>query len=58
MLVVATADRGLCGGFNSTIARGTRKRRIEELQAAGKQVKLLLHRTQGPGSCSGANMVI
>ncbi len=40
LLVVATADRGLCGGFNSSIARGA-KRQIEELQEAGKQVKLL-----------------
>lgn len=40
LLVVATADRGLCGGFNSTIARGA-KRQIEALQEAGKQVKLL-----------------
>jgi F-type H+-transporting ATPase subunit gamma len=40
LLVVATADRGLCGGFNSTIARGA-KRQIEALQEDGKQVKLL-----------------
>jgi F-type H+-transporting ATPase subunit gamma len=40
LLVVATADRGLCGGFNSSIARGAR-RRIRELQEQGKQVKLM-----------------
>jgi ATP synthase F1 gamma subunit len=40
LLVVATADRGLCGGFNSSIARGTR-RRVHALQQDGKQVKLL-----------------
>ena len=40
LLVVATADRGLCGGFNSSIARGAR-RRIRELQEEGKQVKLM-----------------
>jgi F-type H+-transporting ATPase subunit gamma len=40
LLVVATADRGLCGGFNSSIARGAR-RRIRELQEQGKQAKLL-----------------
>ena len=40
MLVVATADRGLCGGFNSSIARGAR-RHIRELQEEGKQAKLL-----------------
>ncbi|MGI9494189.1 MAG: F0F1 ATP synthase subunit gamma [Geminicoccaceae bacterium] len=40
LLIVATADRGLCGGFNSSIVRGTR-RKIAELQESGKQVKLL-----------------
>ena len=30
LLIVATADRGLCGGFNSSIVRGAR-RRIQEL---------------------------
>ena len=40
LLVVATADRGLCGGFNSSIARGARNR-IRELRGAGKQVKVL-----------------
>ena len=30
LLIVATADRGLCGGFNSTIIRGAR-RRIQDL---------------------------
>ena len=40
LLIVATADRGLCGGFNSSIVRGAR-RRIAELTAEGKQVKLI-----------------
>ena len=40
LLIVATADRGLAGGFNATIARGAR-RRIAELQAEGKEVKLI-----------------
>jgi F-type H+-transporting ATPase subunit gamma len=40
LLVVATADRGLCGGFNSSIARGAR-RRVRELQEQGKQIKLM-----------------
>jgi F-type H+-transporting ATPase subunit gamma len=40
LLVVATADRGLCGGFNSSIARGARNR-IRELREAGKQAKIL-----------------
>lgn len=41
MVVVITADRGLCGGFNSQLVRMARKR-IAELQAEGKKVRLLL----------------
>ena len=40
LVIVATADRGLCGGFNSTIVREA-KRMIRELQAEGKTVKIL-----------------
>ncbi|MEQ9814496.1 MAG: F0F1 ATP synthase subunit gamma [Azospirillaceae bacterium] len=40
LLVVMTADRGLCGGFNASIVRETR-RRVRELRDQGKQVKLL-----------------
>jgi F-type H+-transporting ATPase subunit gamma len=40
LLVVATADRGLCGGFNASIVRGARMR-IRELREAGKEVKIL-----------------
>lgn len=40
MIVVATADRGLCGGFNSSIVRAAR-RRITELERDGKTVKIL-----------------
>jgi F-type H+-transporting ATPase subunit gamma len=40
LLLVATADRGLCGGFNSSIVRGAR-RRIAEIEGAGKQVRLI-----------------
>jgi F-type H+-transporting ATPase subunit gamma len=40
LLVVMTSERGLCGGFNSTIVRLARAR-IVDLQAAGKQVKIL-----------------
>jgi F-type H+-transporting ATPase subunit gamma len=40
LLVVCTADRGLCGGFNSNIARFA-KATIEELKAQGKQVSVL-----------------
>jgi F-type H+-transporting ATPase subunit gamma len=39
LLVVMTSDRGLCGAFNSSITRAT-KRKITELRAAGKTVKL------------------
>jgi F-type H+-transporting ATPase subunit gamma len=41
LLVVATSDRGLAGGFNSSILREAR-RRIRELEAAGKKVLLLI----------------
>ncbi|MEO0831442.1 MAG: F0F1 ATP synthase subunit gamma [Pseudomonadota bacterium] len=40
MLVVMTAERGLCGGFNSSIAK-LAKTKAEELIAAGKTVKIL-----------------
>jgi F-type H+-transporting ATPase subunit gamma len=40
LVVVATADRGLCGGFNSTIVREAR-RTIRALLAEGKTVKIL-----------------
>ena len=40
LLVVATADRGLCGGFNTNIVREVR-RRITALKGDGKTVKLL-----------------
>ncbi|HGG04316.1 MAG TPA: F0F1 ATP synthase subunit gamma [Aliiroseovarius sp.] len=40
LLVVMTSERGLCGGFNSTIVRMARAK-IVELEAAGKTVKIL-----------------
>jgi F-type H+-transporting ATPase subunit gamma len=40
LLIVATSDRGLAGGFNATILREAR-RRIRQLEAAGKTVKIL-----------------
>ncbi|TWT15797.1 F0F1 ATP synthase subunit gamma [Reyranella sp. CPCC 100927] len=40
LLIVATADRGLCGGFNSSIVREAR-RSVRALQAEGKTVKIL-----------------
>ena len=39
LLVVMTADRGLCGGFNSSIVRATR-RRVVDLKQQGKSVKI------------------
>ncbi len=40
LLVVATAERGLCGAFNSSIVRLARER-IAHLQGQGKTVKIL-----------------
>lgn len=40
LLVVCTADRGLCGGFNSSIARKARDH-VRHLQADGKTVKII-----------------
>lgn len=40
LLIVATADRGLCGGFNGNIARAAREE-IVALKRAGKAVKIL-----------------
>jgi F-type H+-transporting ATPase subunit gamma len=40
LLIVATSERGLCGGFNSSIVRLARTR-IRELQGQGKTVKIL-----------------
>lgn len=39
LLVVATADRGLCGGFNTNIVRRAREE-IVALEATGKTVKI------------------
>ena len=40
LIVVATADRGLCGAFNSSIVRGAR-RHISDLLGRGKTVKIM-----------------
>jgi len=40
LLIVATAERGLCGGFNASIARLAREH-ARALKAEGKSVKLL-----------------
>lgn len=39
LLIVCTADRGLCGAFNTNIVR-LAKQKIEELLSAGKTVKV------------------
>ena len=39
LLVVFSADRGLCGGFNGSITRNVRKE-VYNLQKEGKNVKL------------------
>jgi F-type H+-transporting ATPase subunit gamma len=40
LLVVMTAERGLCGGFNGNIAKLARAK-VNELRTAGKTVKIL-----------------
>ncbi len=40
LLVVLTADRGLCGGFNANLIRRVRQR-IRELEKDGKTVRLI-----------------
>ncbi|MSO64546.1 MAG: F0F1 ATP synthase subunit gamma [Alphaproteobacteria bacterium] len=40
LVVVATAERGLCGAFNSSIARAAR-RHVQHLILEGKKVKIL-----------------
>ncbi|NOR63632.1 MAG: F0F1 ATP synthase subunit gamma [Rhodobacteraceae bacterium] len=40
LLIVATSERGLCGGFNSSIAKMARAH-ANELKAAGKTVKMI-----------------
>lgn len=40
LLVVMTAERGLCGGFNANISKKA-KAKAAELEAAGKTVKIL-----------------
>jgi len=39
MLIVATSDRGLCGGFNSSIIKGARLK-IRQLAAEGKKIRI------------------
>ena len=41
LLVVISADRGLCGGFNGSIIR-TARREVEALESAGKSVEVMM----------------
>jgi F-type H+-transporting ATPase subunit gamma len=41
LLIVATAERGLCGGFNSSIARMV-KEKARQLMSDGKEIKLFM----------------
>ena len=41
LLVVVSADRGLCGGFNGGIIR-TARREVEALESAGKSVEVMM----------------
>ena len=41
LLVVVSADRGLCGGFNGSIIRATRKE-VNSRKSQGKNVKLIM----------------
>ena len=59
LVVAITADRGLCGGFNGSIVRNT-TRKINDLQAEGKQVKLLCVGRKGHDALSNefSNQII
>jgi F-type H+-transporting ATPase subunit gamma len=46
--VVVTADRGLCGGYNTTVIR-TAEREMERLRAEGKQTRLVTIGKRGTG---------
>ena len=48
LIVVMSTDRGLCGGFNTNIARWTR-RHLRAVISEGKQVKLLIVGRKGLG---------
>ncbi len=48
LVVILTSDRGLCGGFNSQICRHGQKK-IDELKAAGKNVRLWCYGKKGLG---------
>ncbi len=52
LLIVATADRGLCGGFNSSIARAARDK-ARALMAEGKAVKIICVGRKGRDALKG-----
>lgn len=52
LLVVVTADRGLCGGFNSNLARAA-KLKVLELQGEGKDVSLVCVGRKGRDALRG-----
>lgn len=52
LLIVVTADRGLSGAFNSSVVRAAKKR-IRELQATGKSVKIYCVGRKGRDWLSG-----
>ena len=49
LVVVATSERGLCGGFNTNIVKGARKK-IASLIAEGKDVKIVTIGKKGAAS--------
>ncbi len=49
LIVVATSERGLCGGFNTNIVKGARQK-IAKLIAEGKDVKIVTIGKKGAGS--------
>ncbi len=53
LIVVATADKGLAGGFNSSIVRNAREH-AAQLERAGKTVKIItvVRRQRNPQSIS------
>jgi len=52
LILVATSDRGLCGAFNGSIIRAAR-RKIQELLAQGKDVKIFCVGKKGADALSG-----
>ena len=52
LVVVMTSDRGLAGGFNSSIARGARSH-IRRLLSDGKEVKLVIIGRKGRDALKG-----